>query len=108
MRGEVGVHPGDDIALFHVEIVFVIVVLEDHLGKDAVDLHHAQCAADLYPATLDGQFGVFSPLAALDFVDVTLKRAGAVGLCRDPDLVAVQVTHHAHIRVVCQRVLGDE
>ena len=100
VRGEVRVHPLDDVALLDVERVAQALVVEHHLREDAVDLHDAERARHLHASVLDLEVGVGGALAAVDLGDVDVERLGAVLLGGDPDLVAVQVALDAHVGVV--------
>ncbi len=108
MRGEVGVHPADDVAFFHVEVMLVVIVLEDHLRQDAIDLHDPQGAANLDTTVFNLEVGILGALAGIHLFHVALEGLGAVGMVGDPYLVSVEVPRDAHEGVVGQGVLGDQ
>ncbi len=108
MRRQIGVHPFDHVTFLDIKGVLVVVALEYHLGEDTVDLHHAERAADLHAAVFYFQFGIGGAFSRLNFLNIPLERQCAVGDGGNPDAIAVQITHDAHVSAVGKRVLGYE
>ena len=138
MRSEIGIHPGNDVTLLYVKIAAaklavrpdriernnrcarlagrfirfyfgdVLVMVKNLAAENAVNLHDPGDALYLNPAVLRIDIGPGIDAAALYTLHIFLEGGVAVPLGGDPDLVAVEVAHNRHVRVVGQRILGDE
>ncbi len=105
---EIRIHPRDHIAFLDVKRVLMLVVIENHAREDSVDHHDALHALHADASILELHLGASRNASGLDILDVFLKRHVAVLLGWNPDRVAVEIAHYAHVRVIGERVLGDQ